>query len=72
MTISVTIKNEDSRPNAIIEVLSTDQYQAQDRDTVYPTRRAFQSEAILRGGESKTVMLCSSKSLEIIERRNDN
>ena len=71
MTISVTIKNEDSRANAVIEVISTDSYHPKDKDgnVMFSTIRT-QSEAVLAGGESKQVYVTSTMKLEVIERQN--
>ncbi len=71
MTINVSIKNEDSRANAIIEVISTDTYRPYDREgnVMFSTVRT-QSEAVLKGGESKTVYVTSTMKLEVIERQN--
>jgi hypothetical protein len=75
MTISVTIKNTDSRQNAIVEILSTDEYQYHlpfdTQGNPVLTRRSTSSHGLLRGGEEKTVMLCSDRKLEIVERMNE-
>jgi hypothetical protein len=70
MTIQVRIRNEDSRANAVVEVVSTDEYKPRNQDEVFPIQRHTVSQAILRGGESKTVYVTSTMSLEIIERQN--
>lgn len=71
MTIRVTVKNEDSRANAVIEVLSTDTYRPYNREgNVMFSSVHTQSEAVLKGGESKTVYITSTMKLEIIERQN--
>jgi hypothetical protein len=71
MTIHITVKNEDSRANAIIEVLSIDTYSPYTTlDGPLPTKEYVKSEAILRGGESKQVYVTSTMHLEIIERQN--
>jgi hypothetical protein len=72
MTIHVTIKNEDSRANAVVEVLSTDEYTPIPLEGPHAlTRRHFKSEGLLRGGESKTVYVTSTMSLEVVERMNE-
>lgn len=72
MTIHVTVKNEDSRANAVIEVLSVDEYKGWPsvNGDITPTVRHFTSQAILRGGESKQLYLTSTMKLEIVERQN--
>lgn len=70
MTIHVTIKNEDTRENAVIEVISTDEYRGYSNDPLHPTTRHHQSHGLLKGGESKTVYVTSTMSLEVIERQN--
>ena len=71
MTISVTIKNEDSRQNAVIEILETNNYAPVHPDgTPEITRRFTDTRGLLRGGESKTVYVTSTSRLEIIERQN--
>jgi hypothetical protein len=71
MTIHVTIKNEDSRANAVIEIIKIDDYRPADRvGTPAQSIRTFTSEGLLKGGESKTVMIYHDNKLEIIERQN--
>jgi hypothetical protein len=71
MTIHVTIKNEDSRENAVIEVLSTDEYQPYNGvEGLQNTVKYTSSHGLLRGGESKQVYVTSTMSLEVIERQN--
>ena len=71
MTISVTVKNEDSRANAIIEVISVDTYLPKDKDgNPHSSHIYTQSHALLKGGESKQVYVTNTMSLKIIERQN--
>jgi hypothetical protein len=72
MTIHVTITNSDTRANAIIEILATDE--CIPYSTPYeplPTYVTTKSEGLLRGGESKTVMIHKDRRVEIIERLNE-
>jgi len=66
MTIHISIKNEDTRANAIVEVISTDEYIS----GVKPIVRFTKSEAILAGGETAEVYVTSTMKLEVIERMN--
>ena len=71
MTIHVIIKNEDSRANAVIEVISTDTLLPKDKDGNPKSSHIYtQSHALLKGGESKQVYVTSTMKLEVIERQN--
>jgi hypothetical protein len=71
MTIHVTIKNEDSRANAVIEVLSVDSYTGRVANgDPLPSQVYTTSQAILKGGESVKVYVTSTMKLEVIERQN--
>ena len=66
MTITVRVTNEDSRENAVVEILSTQSYIPWDSNA--KSLVTCTSEGILRGGESKLVYLCSDRNLEIIKK----
>jgi hypothetical protein len=71
MTIQVTIKNEDSRTNAVIEVLSTDTYSGfTSEGNAKPTHVHTVSQAVLKGGEEARVYVTSTMTLQVIERQN--
>ena len=71
MTIRVTVKNEDSRQNAIIEVISYDIYLPKDKQGEPKSSSILtQSHGLLKGGESKEMYVTSTMKLEIIERQN--
>ena len=71
MTISVSIKNEDTRENAIIEVISFDSYSS-NNEMMNATRTVLdiKKEATLKGGENVTVYVTSTRELKIKEVQN--
>ena len=69
MTIQVQVKNLNSRANAIIEVVTVDEYK--DSVELGPTHRITLSRGLLAGGQELNVFVTSTQHLEVIERKND-
>jgi hypothetical protein len=71
MTIHISIKNEDTRQNAVVEIISEDSYHPQEKGGNPLVSSIHKlSQGLLRGGESKIVYVTSTMKLEVIERQN--